>query len=88
MEEAAASLGLTRLWNLTVRLARLNLFGEQDRTATILSSSLFQGRSRLVGQPVGRLVLPYLVAGPVRVTRSHWTEYRLGRNARHVTDVS
>ena len=87
VEDTAAELGLARVWNITVQLAEYQLLGEPNRIASILSSGPLARKSRITGHSRARLVIPYLAANPMRVTKGHWTEFQLGRAARRLDNI-
>jgi hypothetical protein len=81
VEETASSLGLRRLWRMSVRLADSTLFGDESRASGLdrwmMPKSLgIKDRRRV------RLLSPYLVASPLAVTTSHVREARQSRRTR------
>ena len=82
VETTARELGMLRMWRFTLRLARAEILGQDDPNMHRLAALLLRADSPLDGRTRNRLIMPYLVADPVRVTSSHWAEYRLGRSAR------
>jgi hypothetical protein len=86
VNSTAASMGLARMWELSMRVAHHELLGEPDRLAALLAKTLLPRRAGIADRKRTRLLLPYVAANPVRVTRGHIAEYRLGRAARLVGD--
>jgi hypothetical protein len=83
VDATAQTLGLERFWTWTRRFAEHELFGQATRrtrgVARLLVPEAAAPRSH---RTRSRLLAPYLVKGPVRVTRAHLDDYRLGRAAR------
>lgn len=80
--ETADSMGLGRMWALSVRIAHHHLYGEPDRGAELVTRTLLPRRAGISDRTRTRVLLPFLVANPVRVTQSHLAERRLGAAAR------
>lgn len=80
--DTAEDLGLQRFWQLTVRLSEAVLFGTSTRATRSLVRLLVPQAPSRSQSTRARLFAPYLVKDPVRVTRSHLADYRLGRDAR------
>jgi hypothetical protein len=82
-EETARSLGLRRVWNLSMRLADSTLFGVESRASGLERwmtprSPGVKDRRRI------RLMSPYLAVNPVTVTVSHARDVLFSRRARRV----
>jgi hypothetical protein len=82
VEETAARLGLTRFWRWTSRIAENALLGRSAGPSRFVARVLVPGGRTRAERKRVRLVAPYLVANPIRVTRGHLAEYRLGQEAR------
>ena len=82
IEATAAELGLRRLWQWTVRLSDGVLFGQPSRRSQLAARALLAKPEDRRRRRRVRVLAPYLVAGPVRVTRGHLADHRLGREAR------
>jgi len=83
VDSTARSLGLGRFWTWTRRFAESELFGHATtRTRAVARLVVPQVASTRSQRTRSRLIAPYLVKGPVRVTRAHVDDYRLGRAAR------
>lgn len=78
----AKQLDLSRFWAWTQRLGETEVLGRRPTAATSVGRRLLP-RSGTRGECTrARLIAPYLIKGPVRVTRSHLGDLRLGRAAR------
>jgi Uncharacterised nucleotidyltransferase len=84
VSKTAQSLGLHRFWTWTVRLAESELFETSTRATRTLTRVLLPPVRTRSQSKRSRLLAPYLVRGPLRVTRSHVADYRLGRAARQI----
>jgi Uncharacterised nucleotidyltransferase len=82
VERTAGQLGLGRCWAWTLRFAEALILDRADRRTRAMASALLPHRAGVTDRKRVRLVAPYLVAGPVRVTRGHLAERRLGKEAR------
>ena len=82
VERTAAEWGLARVWRWTVRFAELQLFNTGSRRTRLLAGLLLPRRHGIADRRRVRLLAPYLVANPIRVTKGHIAEYRLSREAR------
>ena len=78
----AADLGLERMWRWTMRLAESELLGRSSRPVTALRKVLSFDRPERRYHKRTRLLMPYLVANPMRVTSGQVRDYRLGQEAR------
>lgn len=82
VEDTAAELGLTRFWRWTTRFAETALLGRSTALSRRVAQVILPTGHTLAERKRVRLLAPYLVANPVRVTRGHLAEFRLGREAR------
>ena len=80
--ETADRLGLGRFWRWTLRLAESELFGYRSTMARIVARAVVPRDLTIVAEKRSRMIAPYLVAGPIRVTRGHFQELRQSREAR------
>lgn len=79
----ARELGLTRLWRRTIELVDTALLGEPSTRGRALVRMLVPRHSNAgLQRDLRRVLVPYLVASPVRVTATHVADVRLGRAAR------
>jgi hypothetical protein len=82
VERTARELGLERFWTWTRRFADAELFGNATRRTRSVARVLLPEVATRSKRTRSRLLAPYLVKGPMRVTRAHLDDYRLGRAAR------
>lgn len=82
VQDVASELGLARLWTATTQLAHALLLGEHNKATRTLDRVIDIRRLGRHGNKRTRLIAPYIVAGPVRVSRGHLRDYRIGNEAR------
>jgi hypothetical protein len=86
VSETASELGLGRFWKSTVAIAETELLGRPPRGLGRLNRIVHVRDARTQARRRLRVVAPYLVAGPIRVTRAHVRDFQLGRDARRHPD--
>jgi Uncharacterised nucleotidyltransferase len=84
VERTAGQLGLGRCWAWTLRFAEALILDRADLRTRAVTGAVLPRRAGVTQRKRVRIVAPYLVAGPVRVTRGHLAERRLGKAARAV----
>lgn len=82
VEDTAAALGLSRFWRWTRRIVDIEIFGRSGGASRAIARAIVPNGTHLAGRRRARVLAPYLVAGPITVTRGHLDELRLGRAAR------
>jgi hypothetical protein len=75
-------LGLDRFWEWTVKLAEAELLGQSSLRSSLMRRALRLDRPSRRQRKFARVVAPYFVSNPMRVTRVHMADHRLGRAAR------
>ena len=81
VEATAESLGLRRFWRVTERLAESQVLGEPARRVP-LQRWIVPTKPGIDQRTKSRLIAPYTVCNPLRVTAAHARALRLSREAR------
>ena len=84
VEATAASLGLRRFWRVTERLAESQVLGEPARRVP-LQRWIVPTKPGIDQRTKSRLIAPYTVCNPLKVTAAHARALRLSRDARRGT---
>lgn len=84
VDVTARQLGLLRFWNWTLRLAEFHLLADKSHRTALASRVILGPTLRATNRYRARLLAPYLVAGPVRVSAAHLSDFKHGRRARQL----
>ncbi len=77
VEETASALGLARFWRWTVRFAESQLLGRSSGGTALAMRIVVPQPHAWAAEKRARILAPYLVANPIRITKGHLSDYAI-----------